>query len=964
MRKLTLTFMNDDVKSSIGEWVRDLDSEPFDCFLSAEEKRVVSVPLEVIGEDNDLFKDDLKLAQDDPTNTLVSPESWHEGDDSLLVVFPYVEGNSLRQWHSSKGAECDAEDVILQMARTVKSLSERGLTVLGSGVIEQTLVTEDQKVFVQDAGLYFPLRNTLSGQQERHAFLAPEYGLQDSKARLDVYCLGRLLIYLHTSDSQAVIEYDDANQQWIDAENNSSTKLLEKVPRELHGCLAKSLAKNPDNRFETVNDFITEVESVRRIFPGHAIPASESRTEEDGRETEARKMRRVGVVLTLLALLAPPVMALTAAVIISSTRNRDVPNAFDSSDLRTAQIASQPGDDGEWWLDDPTYYWLLPPLRESLTRKERNGDFRDKVNMQELLSNPKNSEVSIEGYAEHLDALNPSNHRGISSKKLEWLLKKTPSDSKPTTVHLRAVLMHKLATDTDDLPKTDKVRFLEQAVNEYKDALDRYEWHSPGLKALCQSDYARLLASDGNRDGANEQLDEALDLIKSSYFSKSESLATTTKLDKDQREHIGPFVVDLLCRQGALYRRDGAWEKAQEKLSGALELLGSDVADQLRAHVLERNAWYHMDRWEVGDAEDNFDKARQIRKKNKQKIVFEFHNRHGSAMAKRYQGRDEEASKQYATMIDELTDAIKESRKSPGDQRTLKLEARLLESCQRYGDCYLYGKVPIDDKERLKKSLKQYDEALHELRRQHLLRETNSETFAKIKFRKALAHALLALAEDKTLEREKRLKAARKEFREADNLMLGETNLIGVSTRASRLRGSGFDEQNTNQLLSIPRNLKEAFTWSGEPQLRNPDPSIVGKQHVLVADATIDARYSNQRLRFLRNLVEAFISFANADDTSEASRFENLLATIREEFVILEKGQKASRDELDALLVIARQLANNNELHGELNQQLGNFPNGRYKDEDNPLKDYLRRTYDFVDQTKVEAHRSVLEAGQ
>jgi serine/threonine protein kinase len=101
-------------------------------------------------------------------------------------------------------------------------------------------------------------------------YMAPErfHHLDQVDQRSDIYSLGCVGYYLATgatpffdTDAESLFALI-MNQQPI----NLATRRGEQVPREFTNLFIKCMAKNPNDRFQTVKDFVLAIETIQSNF--------------------------------------------------------------------------------------------------------------------------------------------------------------------------------------------------------------------------------------------------------------------------------------------------------------------------------------------------------------------------------------------------------------------------------------------------------------------------------------------------------------------------------------------------------------------------------------------------------------------------------------------------------------------------------------------------------------------------
>ncbi len=444
---------------------------------------------------------------------------------------------------------------------------------------------------------------------------------------------------------------------------------------------------------------------------------------------------------------------------------------FDSANIDNEEGENEPSD-GNSLLDDTR----ACPLYQCL----RNWAHEEVWESADGSAGPQ-PRPDYQEFADVFDVLRPETLVSYRyDERLRWCISTIPPDTDdPTKLHLRAVLMHlaalrqpggngQEATQQKPAPTAPEAsadqpatggsgggqppgeppaaernkpgQAWEDAIATYQKALELYQWHEVDLKALCHADFGQLLQARKHYDAAAEQFQTARRLARSRPPS---------------RAPIHHFVVDLLCSEANAYRKSGQWSRAEEALERATRKV-EHLQDSpgLNAYVLERFGWYLMDRWRVDKARDKFSQAREKRLQMSghpqnqadwyRNQLRALHDKHGEAMAHRYNGATEQSRESYQSVIEQLEKHLEVVTQEHWKRA---FEAQLLNTRERLADCELYGAEKGDQ------AAEQIDQALGLLRRHNVLRGMAWETWARLQYKKAMA---LVLAGDPDRAKETR----------------------------------------------------------------------------------------------------------------------------------------------------------------------------------------------------------------
>ena len=249
-----------------------------------------------------------------PNIVTVIDRGEHEGRQ--YIVFECVEGENLKQLVERTGPlpVRDALLLALQMGRALAFAHSRGL-IHGDVKPQNVLLNEDGQAKMTDFGIArsvdvegVTITGTVLGTSE---YIAPEQARgQRVDAQTDVYSLGVVLYELLTGrvpfegESFVAIALRHVNEQ--------APSVLERrpdVPPRLAIAIERAMAKRPDQRFESMDELVSELESCLADMD----PSSEDATmisrrpiARPRRRRERRRRRRLGVLWPIAAVVFSP----------------------------------------------------------------------------------------------------------------------------------------------------------------------------------------------------------------------------------------------------------------------------------------------------------------------------------------------------------------------------------------------------------------------------------------------------------------------------------------------------------------------------------------------------------------------------------------------------------------------------------------------------------------------------------
>jgi serine/threonine protein kinase len=240
-----------------------------------------------------------------------------EQDGRQFIVFEYIDGENLKELSSHGPLDPqDAVRLALQVARALSFAHERGL-VHRDVKPQNVLLNDDGQAKVTDFGIARSLdvhgvtqTGTVLGTSD---YIAPEQARgQKVDPKTDIYSLGAVLYELLTGE----VPYKGDNFVAVAMRhvNEPPPSVLEHRPDcslRLDLAIQRAMAKDPDERFESMDDFCSELEACLAELDGRGeegatmiVPPKPA-----PRRSRPRRQRTLPVLPILVVLLAALLVA-------------------------------------------------------------------------------------------------------------------------------------------------------------------------------------------------------------------------------------------------------------------------------------------------------------------------------------------------------------------------------------------------------------------------------------------------------------------------------------------------------------------------------------------------------------------------------------------------------------------------------------------------------------------------------
>ncbi len=230
-----------------------------------------------------------------------------EHDEQQFIIMEFVDGETLSE--KIKNGNVDkkvAIDYAIQIADALKTAHEKGI-IHRDIKSENIMITSSGQVKVMDFGLA-KLKGSLkltktSSTVGTLAYMSPEqiHG-EEIDARSDIFSFGVVLYEMLSGHLPFQGEYDSAMMYSIlNNEPEPIQKYYPESPSELIHILDRSLEKESEERYQTINDILIELKRVKKQTTGikkSGFP-KEIQEQKVSKTLEIRKNILIGVLVSL-----------------------------------------------------------------------------------------------------------------------------------------------------------------------------------------------------------------------------------------------------------------------------------------------------------------------------------------------------------------------------------------------------------------------------------------------------------------------------------------------------------------------------------------------------------------------------------------------------------------------------------------------------------------------------------------
>jgi len=194
-----------------------------------------------------------------------------EADDEMFIVMEYIEGQELKNivgaYHGTPISVKDIINYSIQIAEGLQAAHEKGIVhrdIKSSNI----MITEKGQVKIMDFGLAKVGQGTQLTREKSTlgtvAYMSPEQARGDEvDHRTDIWSFG---VVLHEMLTGQLPFRGDYEQAVIYAILNEDPKPLDEerpeMPKELQNIVTQALQKNPEGRYQQVQDLLSDLKNV------------------------------------------------------------------------------------------------------------------------------------------------------------------------------------------------------------------------------------------------------------------------------------------------------------------------------------------------------------------------------------------------------------------------------------------------------------------------------------------------------------------------------------------------------------------------------------------------------------------------------------------------------------------------------------------------------------------------------
>jgi pimeloyl-ACP methyl ester carboxylesterase/predicted Ser/Thr protein kinase len=246
-------------------------------------------------EERERFKIEAKAAAALNHPNIATIHAIEEVDDEMFIVMEYIEGRELKEKVASGELKVEkVMDIAAQIAEGLQAAHKKSI-IHRDIKSANIMVTDEGQVKIMDFGLakvrggaQVTKVGTMLGTA---AYMSPEQARgEEVDNRTDIWSFGVVLYEMLTGEQPFKGDYEQAVLYSImNEESNPVSTILTGTPKDIDKLVNKALAKNPDERYQRMEDVIADLKSIKKEILG-----TSQKTKEDSGTPRSQTVRTVG----------------------------------------------------------------------------------------------------------------------------------------------------------------------------------------------------------------------------------------------------------------------------------------------------------------------------------------------------------------------------------------------------------------------------------------------------------------------------------------------------------------------------------------------------------------------------------------------------------------------------------------------------------------------------------------------
>ncbi|MGB5848125.1 MAG: serine/threonine-protein kinase, partial [Ignavibacteriaceae bacterium] len=226
--------------------------------------------ISINSEERQRFKIEAKAAASLNHPNISTIHAIEESEDQIFIVMEYIDGFELKDKIKSSSLPVDETiQIATQIAEGLEAAHKNGIVhrdIKASNI----MITKDGKVKIMDFGLAKIKDGTeltkIGSTVGTAAYMSPEQTKgEEVDHRTDIWSFGVVLYEMLAGELPFKGDYEQAViYSILNEDPKSITILREDAPSQLSNIIAKTLKKNPKERYHTIKELIEELKAVNK----------------------------------------------------------------------------------------------------------------------------------------------------------------------------------------------------------------------------------------------------------------------------------------------------------------------------------------------------------------------------------------------------------------------------------------------------------------------------------------------------------------------------------------------------------------------------------------------------------------------------------------------------------------------------------------------------------------------------